>query len=173
MTDWSVHIAVEGRDPVLDPTDSRLDIFLDALQHAHGAVGGGGRRYQATMSVLGQANATDAADAGLREFDRARVKADLPEWPVVRLECVTEAELEQSLATPVLPELAGVAEAAEMLSVSKQRVSQLAAEHADFPSPVVMLRATPVWYVSGIRGFAGRWQRKAGRPPKPRPQEED
>lgn len=173
MTDWSVHIAVEGRDPALDPTDPRLDTFLDALQHAHGAVAGGGRRYQATLSVLGKTSVTDAGEAALSEFDRARVKADLPAWPVVRLECVTEAELEQSLAAPALPELAGVAEAAEMLSISKQRVSQLAADHADFPSPVVVLRATPVWYVSGIRGFAERWQRKAGRRPKPHPQNAD
>lgn len=51
------------------------------------------------------------------------------------------------------PELVGVREAAEILGVSKQRVSQLS-QSAGFPSPIARLHATPVWVADHLRTFA-------------------
>jgi hypothetical protein len=74
-----------------------------------------------------------------------------------------------------LPELAGVAEAAEILDVSKTRVGQLAesgalpaplAESGPLPSPLAELAATPVWAANALRTVAGV-PRRAGRPRKP------
>jgi predicted DNA-binding transcriptional regulator AlpA len=60
--------------------------------------------------------------------------------------------------------LAGVSEVAEMLGVSKQRVSELAKTRG-FPKPLVTLASGPVWPVAAIRSFARSWIRRPG--PKP------
>ena len=51
--------------------------------------------------------------------------------------------------------LAGVAEVAGMLGVSRQRVSQLAGSR-DFPEPVVTLAAGPVWERKAVEDWAER-----------------
>ena len=56
-----------------------------------------------------------------------------------------------------LPDCIGVAEAAQILGVSKQRVYQLA-QRPDFPEPVQRLRATPLWRDAQMRTFAHRRQ---------------
>lgn len=40
-----------------------------------------------------------------------------------------------------------------MLSVSKQRVTQLIGDHSDFPTPLARLAAGPVWDTDAIRVF--------------------
>ncbi|NPC96601.1 DNA-binding protein [Nocardioides sp. zg-DK7169] len=52
----------------------------------------------------------------------------------------------------------GVAEIAKLLSVSSQRVSQLAAT-ATFPEPIARLAAGPIWERADIES----WARKTGR----------
>ena len=59
----------------------------------------------------------------------------------------------------VMPEhLMGVAEIAELLDVSRQRVTQLA-KSAAFPAPYDVLAMGPVWLKTDIE----RWAREAGR----------
>jgi prophage regulatory protein len=68
--------------------------------------------------------------------------------------------------------LMGVAEVAERLGVSRQRVDQLTREHADFPEPVGRLRAGRVWEQAAIEGWIVRHpKRPAGRPSKARGKE--
>lgn len=50
---------------------------------------------------------------------------------------------------PTAPVLVGVAETADILGVTKQRVVQLAATKG-FPAPIVRLRAGPVWATDDI-----------------------
>jgi hypothetical protein len=71
-----------------------------------------------------------------------------------------EAELEESNT----PQLAGVAELAEILGVSKQRVSELA-DAPGFPQPLARLRSGPVWDRRAIGNFQQTWRRTPGRPP--------
>lgn len=63
-------------------------------------------------------------------------------------------------------ELAGLAEVAEMLGVSRERVRQLRAERVDFPRPVADLQATPVWQRSEVAAWDASRQRKPGRRPE-------
>jgi len=56
--------------------------------------------------------------------------------------------------------LMGVAEVAELLGVSRQRVTQLAKTEA-FPEPIAHLAAGPVWQAEDVE----RWAREAGRLP--------
>lgn len=57
--------------------------------------------------------------------------------------------------------LVGVAEIAEMLGVTRQRVHQIAAE-PDFPEPVARLTAGLIWRRSDVH----RWAVNNGRMPK-------
>lgn len=55
-------------------------------------------------------------------------------------------------------DLVGVAEVADMLGVTRTRVSQLASS-AGFPEPTARLAAGPVW----LREDVERWARDTGR----------
>ena len=56
------------------------------------------------------------------------------------------------------PPLAGVAEVAKMLGVSRQRVSQLA-KTSGFPGPLADLAAGPVWDARDVE----EWAKRTGR----------
>jgi transcriptional regulator with XRE-family HTH domain len=63
-------------------------------------------------------------------------------------------------------DLAGLAEVAELLGVSRERVRQLRAEPG-FPEPVAELQATPLWRRSDVATWdAGRPRRPGRRPEK-------
>lgn len=49
--------------------------------------------------------------------------------------------------------LAGLAEVAALLGVSRQRVYQLIAAYPDFPEPIAHLSATKVWAVEDIEAW--------------------
>lgn len=76
----------------------------------------------------------------------------IPLNAVSLLRIANNGQIDASIAE--LPVCVGVGEAAEILGVSKQRVTQLAAENPDFPKPEFRLRATPVWQDHKIRQFA-------------------
>lgn len=64
---------------------------------------------------------------------------------------------------PVPPELVAAAELADMLGVSRQRVSQLTRDGAEFgfPEPWVRLKAGKIWLASDVRAWAaGRRDRR-------------
>jgi hypothetical protein len=90
-------------------------------------------------------------------------KAGLPDWAVVRLEVLSGNDLEAEVGRPQLPKLLGLAEVANTLGVSKQRVGELAREHPDFPQPILRLAATPVFLEAAILSFLERWDRRPGR----------
>jgi hypothetical protein len=100
---------------------------------------------------------TKAATKALDHFREAAAKSNLPEWPVVVVEVLAEA--------PQLRPVVGSSEAAEMLSISRQRLAQLA-QRPDFPAPWATVAATPVWLRTQIRRFERYWPRRNGRPPK-------
>jgi hypothetical protein len=59
----------------------------------------------------------------------------------------------------------GTAETAEMLGVSKQRVSELAKTHADFPEPIKRLKSGPVYDRQEMAAWDANWERRrTGRP---------
>lgn len=61
--------------------------------------------------------------------------------------------------------LVGVAEIADIMGLSNQRVSQLWREHPLFPAPVAELRMGPVWLTDDIETFINI-PRRSGRPRK-------
>ncbi len=67
---------------------------------------------------------------------------------------------------PPFPELAGLAEVADILGVSKQRVRELVDRDETFPLPVAELSGGAIYVKSMIEEFNVRWKRQSGRPSK-------
>lgn len=62
-------------------------------------------------------------------------------------------------------ELVGVAEIAEMLGVTRQRVNRIVQTSADFPKPVADLSAGRIWRLKDIQIWIKKHpQRRPGRP---------
>jgi hypothetical protein len=57
-------------------------------------------------------------------------------------------------------ELAGVAEIAELLGVSRQRINALVKTHPEFPAPLAELTAGRIWDIDAIRQWAARTGRE-------------
>lgn len=64
--------------------------------------------------------------------------------------------------------LVGTKEVATILGVSKQRITQLADQHRDFPRPLACLASGPVFCALSVAEFLRSWDRRPGRPPKRR-----
>lgn len=167
MEEWSVSIDVAAGAGQRRPPrfDDKLGALLDELGERAGVVHGTtrGRRYGARFCVSADGPAPAAAEA-VEVFHKAAANAGLPEWAVVSLEAQTLGELKRQNAEPSFPELLGVAELADLLGVTRQRVSALV-RSKDFPAPVAELRAGPVWTRPSVRRFIEQWQRRGGRPP--------
>jgi hypothetical protein len=115
----------------------------------------GGRLVGATFSVNGESMPA-AAQSSLDRM--GAVAAGEP----VSLEVMTHEEQDRRLAEPAFPELVGVAEIAEMIGVNRQRASAMQSKR-DFPAPVAVLRAGPVWRRGDLTRFVESWDRRPGR----------
>lgn len=82
-----------------------------------------------------------------------------------RVTVLSEADHADETARPEQEKLAGIAEVAEILGVSKQRAGEVARTHPDFPLPIATLAAGPVYTHASVEAFEQRWERKrTGRP---------
>lgn len=160
MKEWSVDIEAE--------TDGQLgegfaDEVLDALAGHAPALSLGPNRLQVRFNVR--------ARSGHEAFEKAiarYLKAVQPlvggrSSPVVRVEVQTVEDLDRELAASNVPDLIGVAELAALLNVSRQRASELA-HSREFPKPLVVLKAGPVWRRSTVARYTSEWVRQPGRP---------
>lgn len=153
MNDYTINIDLE--DPAGFPADAG-----ERLAELGGAASTSATRVGATFTVSAK-SMVDAVRVGI---DRTR-KAIGAAGKVVAVEVLTVDEHDRQLEQPAFPELVGIAETAEILEVSKQRVSSLRSR-PDFPAPVAELRAGPVWRKGDLSRFASTWTRKPGRPRK-------
>jgi hypothetical protein len=155
-TPWHQGVGPEG--------DQLPDLLADS--GAKGAAASVSKdRIQATFTI--QANGpAEAIEKGLAAWREAakRIGLRVSVWPVTRAGAATYDELEADIAATALPRLVGVAEVAEMLGVTKQRVSALKEERW-FPRPLALLASGPVWSAAGIEKFSKDWKRRPGRPP--------
>ncbi len=173
-------ITYEFADPsaTVDPTglEEKLADLADLLAD-HAAVTTGlapavpGGRWGITVTTTSDPTdphgTTAAITATLGDVLDYAAKADLPAWPLARVEALTEPELDRLLdePDPRAPDLVGIAEIGAMLGVSRQRASQIQVRY-DFPTPLARLKAGPVWRRHDIAVWAETWDRKGGRPRK-------
>ncbi len=160
MSAWSVELEIRC-DSSLLPKDAPDDLLqhLAALTPSV-AVGDDGVAVRVSTEEPDHAAAMTTGTAAITEALR---DLGLPTDPVVRAEAVTEAALDEQLGVANRPALVGVAEIAERLDVSRQRVSELARSRT-FPPPVAELAAGPVWIEASLLRFIEGWERRPGRP---------
>jgi len=148
------------------PDEDALGEFMDVLEQlgAGGpAVGGTLSSVSATFS-LDTLDALEAATRGRDLFLAAIEKSGLPVGgDIMRLEVLHDVQVDRDLNGEPEQYL-GVTEIAELLGVSRQRVSELRGRPG-FPEPIAELAAGPVWALSHLRRFLDEWPRRAGRAP--------
>jgi hypothetical protein len=140
-------------------TDERLteEVLFDVAAIGGAASGeAGGHDLSTTMTVQAD-DVLAAASGGL-----AKVETISPGAPVA-VEVLTIEEADRRLAGPAFPELVGLSEIADILGVTRQRVSKLR-NLQSFPGTVAELRAGSVWLKSDLSRFCDGWERKVGRP---------
>lgn len=160
---WTAQLTYHA--PRLD-LDRRLEI-VDALQ-ASAAYDDDTGRLVLTFEVDGT-TARQAADNASRRGGAAvssAARGIVPARPTRILVLPTEEFIAET-EYPGALELSGVAEIAELLGVSRQRVGQLI-ERDGFPAPIAELASGPVFTTPSIRAFEKRWEphRRGGRPPR-------
>jgi hypothetical protein len=122
--------------------------------------------YGATLSIDGPLDASGAVDTGVRIFTEQARAADLPDWPVVRVEALTFSEHNAWVGERNLPDLVGVTEIARELGISRQRATKLTKQQG-FPEPIAELASGSVWARPSLDRFREERTRKPGRPPWP------
>lgn len=149
--DYTVELVLKTLAPLTEET-------LFAVAELGGAAGGnvGGRRLEVTMTVTA-AHPHLAIDKALRKV------VDLVHFVIASTAAMTIEEFDRREAERSA--LVGVAEVAEMLGVSRQRVTALS-KRDDFPAPLQRLASGPVWRGGDLSTFKEGWQRKGGRPSK-------
>ncbi|MFJ1610219.1 hypothetical protein ACIOHS_43930 [Streptomyces sp. NPDC088253] len=158
---WTVYVELAVRDTA----DSMIEGLCDRLAAWEPVLGLAPNGNLSVRVWVDTATARQAIDTALKEV-AAAAKAVGVGQTVVGVELLTEDELDRRNAEPIVPELAGISEIAEMFGVGRQRAVQLS-KRSDFPPAVVQLKSGPVFLASQVRGFEDRWDRHGGRPIKP------
>jgi hypothetical protein len=153
MKEWSVELQAVTPAPVEELAERLIDYFADRGP----AVSLERDRVEVRLDVAG-----DSPNEAFQEALTLLSKG-FPELYVVRAQVDAVEDLERRLEQSNAPELLGLAEVAEELGVSKQRVSELASG-ASFPAPIARLKSGPVWQRSALVRFMRSWKRAPGRP---------
>jgi hypothetical protein len=165
MKEWSVGLEFTAQRGAVEP-DTLFEL-IEALEDHHAgaaSISPDGTRIGVDLWVEAP-SLRGALATSERAVLRALASVGLAGMSITAADVKPWAELEAELARPNYPELVGVAELAEILGVSKQRISELATT-AKFPRPLAELKGGPVWDRSSIGNFLQTWQRKPGRPRK-------
>jgi len=155
-----VHAAGDGKVPA-----QAAEAMADELARYGAELEVRDGRYTAVFDLSGDLpnHSPRALSRPLAAFRSAAERAGMPSWPIVAAEAITKAEDRRRARTSPGAGLVGVAEVAEMLGVTRQRVGQL---RGRLPEPLATLRAGPVWERSAIEEFETAWVRSPGRPRK-------
>jgi len=160
MSDWTVELHREtgGGEPDRDA----LDTYLDQLVAHHAAVSATPQgRVSARLTVTGPDPAAAAA-AALDADTAAAAAANLT--GTVSALTVAAADTPDGDATWIRTPLLGLTDIGKLLGVSRQRASQLAAEHPQFPPAVARAGVGPLYEEVAVLAFQDSWERKGGRP---------
>lgn len=162
MAEWSVRAELDVGQDVDDDTIVAIRDHLDA----HSAAVGEGPepgRLSIQMHVDASTIRKGFEQAARAITDAARACGLAAE--IVDARIMTDEEFEREQLRPTLPPLMGVAEIAQFLGVSRQRVGQLVREHPAYFHEVVRVASGPLYAEAAVRSYAARG-RTPGRPRK-------
>lgn len=162
MSEWTVTITLATAAPI---EETLLEALADAAEQFWGATVS--TRFDGPGFVLHiDLDGNSPLHAIEEAVDLARKVADpLIPTELVGVNAQTPEHAAMYAFSPDTPELLAATDVAELLGVTRQRVHQLASEHAQFPAPYVRLGSGPIWTRPAIDNFARIWTRKPGRPP--------
>lgn len=160
--EWSVRFEISDPRPAL--TEEHADAVMDALARYAPAVSYAPRAMSVRFCVRAS-GPQRATDAGHRLLQSALNKAGISGARIIEVEVQEIAGLDRSVKESNVPDLLGVTELAQVLKVTKQRASELAASPG-FPKPIATLASGPVWKKSTVARHIGHWARRPGRPKK-------
>jgi len=159
VEDWTVLIETEvAKD---EPMERWVDDLLDLLEGTSPVASTDPGRVAVTLSTPSH-TVEEAVSEMSRRVIEGLDKVGLKPVRIVHVEVMTVTEMDRRLSEPTFPVLVGVAEIAEILGVSRQRVSELARSE-QFPRPVAELAAGPVWTWNMLQRFLDTWPRRPGR----------
>ncbi|MFG3429625.1 hypothetical protein [Streptomyces californicus] len=158
MASWSAYAVYKATNT---SPDVYGELFDALIEHSPGV--GPAPNGNLSLRLMIQADtALDATSEAVALADSALHEIGLSP-ALIGIEVVTEAELDRRQDEPRVPELAGIAEAADILGVHKQQVDRLVGR-GDL-QPVQTLAAGPIFATDAIRSFAEKRQsRRIGRP---------
>ena len=165
--EWSVEVQTSASPGVLRQAADVYDAVLDHLAE-HGGV--------LTIDLdggIGARVAVEAPDLHTAIYDavallaKAAASADVALGAIVHAEATEWTRFAAELDQPNFPDLVGVTELSALLGVTRQRAHAIAGRN-DFPAPVARLASGPIWTRPSVQRFLEDWQRKPGRPAKPR-----
>ncbi|MFI1189250.1 hypothetical protein [Streptomyces californicus] len=158
MASWSAYAEYKA-------THTSPDVYgelFDALTEHSPGVGPAPNGNLSLRLMIRADTALDAASEAVALADSALHEIGLSP-ALIGIEVVTEAELDRRQDEPCVPELAGIAEAADILGVHKQQVDRLVGR-GDL-QPVQTLAAGPVFAADAVRRYGEKRQsRRIGRP---------
>lgn len=159
MNHYTVLLTIQTLAPLTDEV-------IEDVAALGGAAGGTAGKDRLTTTITVKARGIVDALQKASELVARRAPGD-----VVDAEVATVDEHDRrEEANTVRAELVGLAEIAELLGITRQRVSEMHRDRKDFPMPVARLRSGPVWRKADLSTFADGWQRKPGRPRKVQPE---
>jgi len=169
--EWTV--GIEGRAPSGRVYEEERDglALMEALADLDPGCGAAtyvdGERGVVGATLAVEAGSAEAALAlAVSTFRAAAERAMGGDVAVVSVEAKTTEEADRELAdAPRHLDLVGTKEIAQMLGVTKQRVSDLSRSDK-FPAPVAHLAVGRIWTRSSIGHFLDEWDRRPGRPSK-------
>jgi len=144
-----------------------LERMQQTLQRYAAAGAAGPTSLDVLLSVDAE-SPTTAMTRGLRAFLSALVRARAAKGAeIVSVEIELPEHLERKLEQQNQITLVGIRELADLLGVTRQRASQIAATR-NFPVPLAKLAAGPVWSKASLTWFLEDWASEPRRPgPKP------
>lgn len=160
MTAGTWYADVDFITPTPVSVDEAADVAETLAEHG-GAI---------SLSADGKAGAISIAFEADSVVDASRIATRIAtealgghgRLDVVKLDVRNEAVMEEEIATPVIPELVGYAEIAEIAGVSRQRARQFA-DIQGFPTPVVETAAGPLRLRSSVDAWVSHRNTRPGR----------
>ncbi|WP_327359718.1 hypothetical protein [Streptomyces sp. NBC_01304] len=150
MTQFNVYVEFDAPD--ITP-EACSEIHEDLLDHSP-AVGIAPNSHLSIRLFVESDSPLNAGTHGLEYAQGAAMKYGISPAAVQGFEVLTEAEFDRRLDLPAVPELAGTAEAADIIKVSRTRVGQLLKDGDLAPYHVQALASGPLFDAEGLRRYA-------------------
>lgn len=140
----------------------RWNALLEEMGAEFPSVGGGGNRYNATLSV-NSTSCERASQIGRNIAVHSAHTVGLPAWPVTTIHALDMAGVQREIETHRMPKLVTLAGVADILDTTPAQARN-ATRRKGFPHPAYKFATGSLWFAAGVEAWQ---QRQLGTGPKP------